>query len=43
MKLLTETLQKDIAFTLSCYDRILISGGLQDISFSQGMTSVMTT
>jgi predicted transcriptional regulator len=41
MKLLTQTYQDQIKFTLSCYDRIIIIGTLPEISYSQGMTSYM--
>jgi hypothetical protein len=41
MKLLSETYQDKISFTLSCYDRIIINGTLPEISYAQGMTSYM--
>jgi len=41
MELLTETYKSDISCVLSCYDRIIISGTLPEISYSQGMTSYM--
>jgi len=41
MKLLTETYKNEISFILSCYDRIIISGTLPEISYSQGMTKYM--
>lgn len=41
MELLTETYKRDISCVLSCYDRIIISGTLPEISYSQGMTSYM--
>jgi len=41
MELLTETYKSKIALVLSCYDRLLISGTIPEISFSQGMTSYM--
>ena len=41
MKLLTETYKKDIAFTLSCFDRLIITGTLLDISYSSGITSYL--
>ncbi|HKK58602.1 MAG TPA: hypothetical protein VJ937_03935 [Salinivirga sp.] len=41
MELLTETYKRDISCVLSCYDRLIISGTLPEISYSQGMTSYM--
>jgi len=41
MKLLTETYKKDIAFTLSCFDRLIITGTLPEISYDFGMTSYL--
>lgn len=41
MKILTETYKSEIAVVLSCYDRLIISGTIPEISFSQGMTSYM--
>lgn len=41
MELLTETYKSDIALILSCYDRLLISGTIPEISYSQGMTTYM--
>lgn len=41
MELLTEKYTKDISYVLSCYDRIIISGTLPEISYSQGMTNYM--
>jgi hypothetical protein len=41
MKLLTETYKNEISFILSGYDRIIISGTLPEISYSQGMTGYM--
>jgi hypothetical protein len=41
MELLTETYKSKVAFVLSCYDRLLISGTIPEISFSQGMTTYM--
>lgn len=38
MELITERYTKDISFELSCYDRIILSGTLPEISYSQGMT-----
>jgi DNA-binding MarR family transcriptional regulator len=41
MELLTETYKRDISCVLSCYDRLIISGTIPEISYSQGMTSYM--
>ena len=41
MELLTETYKSKIAYVLSCYDRLILSGTLPEISFSQGMTNYM--
>ena len=41
MELLTDTYKKDIACVLSCYDRLIITGTIPEISYSQGMTSYM--
>lgn len=41
MKLLTEIYKSEIAFVLSSYDRLIISGTIPEICFSQGMTSYM--
>lgn len=41
MELLTEKHKKNISCVLSCYDRIIISGTLPEISYAQGMTSYM--
>jgi hypothetical protein len=41
MKLLTETYEKEIVFSLSCYDRLIITGILPEISYSAGMTNYL--
>jgi len=41
MELLTETYRGRIAFVLSCYDRLILTGTMPEISYSQGMTSYM--
>jgi len=41
MELLTEKYKRDISCVLSCYDRIIISGTMPEISYSQGMTNYM--
>ena len=41
MKLLTETYAKEIAFSLSCFDRLIITGTLPEISYGGGMTSYL--
>ncbi len=41
MELLTTTHQKHIAGTLSCLDRIIITGTLPQVCYSQGMTSYL--
>jgi len=41
MELLTETYKGKIAFVLSCYDRLILTGTMPEISYSQGMTSYM--
>ena len=39
MKILTETYKEKISLTLSCYDRLIITGSLPEISYAQGITS----
>ena len=41
MKLITETYQKEIAFTYSCFDRLILTGSLPEISYGEGMTSYL--
>jgi len=41
MKLLTETFGKQISFVLSCYDRLVFTGSMPEISHCQGMTSYL--
>jgi DNA-binding MarR family transcriptional regulator len=41
MELLTQTYQEQISFSLSCYDRIIITGRMPEISYAQGMTSYL--
>ena len=41
MELLTKTYERKITCVLSCYDRLILSGTLPEISFSQGMTNYM--
>jgi len=41
MELLTEIYKKNIAFSLSCYDRLIISGTLPEISYAAGMTGYL--
>ncbi len=41
MELLTETYKGKIALVLSCYDRLILTGTMPEISYSQGMTSYM--
>ena len=41
MELLTATYNREISFALSCYDRLILSGTLPEISYSQGMTNYM--
>lgn len=41
MKLLTETFGDKIAFVLSCYDRLVFTGSMPEISHCQGMTSYL--
>ena len=41
MEVLTEKYKEEIAFTLSCFDRLIITGSLAEISYAQGMTSYM--
>lgn len=41
MTLLTEQYKSNISLTLGCYDRLIISGILPEISYSQGMTSYL--
>ncbi|MDP1965240.1 MAG: hypothetical protein Q8K93_23905, partial [Reyranella sp.] len=39
MKILTESYKEKISLTLSCYDRLLFSGSLPEISYAKGITS----
>ncbi len=41
MKLLTDTYKEKTIFALSCYDRLVFSGTLPEISYAQGMTSYL--
>jgi predicted transcriptional regulator len=41
MELITGKYKEKIAFTLGCYDRIIINGIMPEISYSQGMTSFL--
>ncbi len=41
MELLTERYKKEISCVLSCYDRLILSGTMPEISYCQGMTSYM--
>jgi len=41
MELLTERHKNEITCVLSCYDRLILSGTLPEISYSQGMTNYM--
>ena len=41
MKLLSETFKSQIAFVLSCYDRLILTGTIPEISYCQGMTRYM--
>jgi hypothetical protein len=41
MELITETYKDKISCVLSCYDRLILTGTLPEISYSQGMTSYM--
>lgn len=41
MELLTQTYKEKISNILSCYDRIIITGILPEISYAQGMTSYL--
>jgi len=41
MKLLTETYKKEIALSLSCFDRLIITGILPEISYGTGMTTYL--
>jgi len=41
MELLTETYKGEISCVLSCFDRIIISGTIPEISYAKGMTSYM--
>ena len=40
-KLLTEKYADDLYGTLSCYDRVIITGHVQQLSYAQGMTSYL--
>jgi DNA-binding MarR family transcriptional regulator len=41
MELITETYKDKISCVLSCYDRLILTGTLPEISFSQGMTGYL--
>jgi predicted transcriptional regulator len=41
METLTETHKNEITCVLSCYDRLILSGTMPEISYSQGMTKYM--
>ena len=41
MKLLTETYEKEIAFSLSCFDRLIITSPLTEISYGAEMISYL--
>jgi hypothetical protein len=41
MELITETYKGKIACVLSCYDRLILSGTLPEISYGKGMTKYM--
>ncbi len=41
MEILTETYKSKISSVLSCYDRLIITGTLPEISYGQGMTHYM--
>ncbi len=41
MNLLTTTYRDKISGTLSCFDRIIITGRIPQICYSQGMTSYL--
>jgi len=41
MEILSKKYKKDISFELSCYDRIILTGTIPEISYSQGMTNYM--
>ena len=41
MKILTKTYRKKINGTLSCFDKLLLTGMLSQICYSQGMTSYL--
>lgn len=41
MELIQETYRDQISFMLSCYDRLILTGTLPGLSYSQGMTSYL--
>jgi predicted transcriptional regulator len=41
MKNITERYKENISFSLSCYDRLILTGSLPEISYSGGMTSYL--
>jgi DNA-binding MarR family transcriptional regulator len=41
MELITERYKKEITCVLSCYDRLILSGTMPEISYSQGMTKYL--
>lgn len=43
MELIQETYRDQISFMLSCYDRLIFTGTLPEISYSQGMSSYLNS
>ncbi|MDR1864261.1 MAG: hypothetical protein LBR08_01680 [Bacteroidales bacterium] len=41
MELITTIYQKEIAFTLSCYDRLILTGSIPELSYAGGMTGYL--
>jgi hypothetical protein len=41
MELITEIYKREISCVLSCFDRLILSGTMPEISYSQGMTKYM--
>lgn len=41
MEIMTETYKEEISGELSCYDRLIFTGTLMQISYAQGMTGYM--
>lgn len=43
MELLPDRYSNEISFTLSCYDRLILTGSLAELSYAQGMTAYLNS